>query len=361
MHRPISYPISHPVGRGVSDRSHVRSATNPWTPLQLSPALILHGFDLATLFSDTGGTTPATLGGSVASVRDVSNAALLATQGTAANRPIMARHPRSGIRQLLLQTEAMNVSPWENTGLTAATESDPLGGSAAWRLTSNATTCRFAQPFVAATGENVVASVYMKQGTRSTERFRVQLTGGTPSARDTTYTWATGEFSSTTSGLTPTAEVIGGGWVRIKLATSIPAFALTPTFQFLRNGTDYTNGQYSIAWRPQVEIGTAETNYQKAVTAYDLTEADQDDIHYLWHDLSNDKLVVDFASGLGSNVTIFRRDAAGQTVQSGQSVGAGNWDVPFNSQRLYAVVVVPRALDESEATKLTNFYNGLLT
>lgn len=94
-------------------------------------------FDLTTLFQDTAGTVPVTAPGqTVAQMRDKSPNAKHATQATAAARPIYGIHPKTGIRNLLTDTDAMAT---QNVTVAAGTHTLSFTSSGTVTLTGAAT------------------------------------------------------------------------------------------------------------------------------------------------------------------------------------------------------------------------------
>jgi hypothetical protein len=98
-----------------------------------------------TTFTDTAGTTPATVGSAVARINDLSGNGHHATQATTAARPILARVPANGRRNILVGTAtlatqtrvvtaAQHTLSFRGTGtvtLTGASISGPLVGTGA--------------------------------------------------------------------------------------------------------------------------------------------------------------------------------------------------------------------------------------
>jgi hypothetical protein len=101
--------------------------------------------DLTTMFTDTAGTTPATVGSAVALLLDKSGNGINATQATLAARPILGRVPSVGRRNILVGTAtlatqtrvvtaAQHTLSFRGTGtvtLTGASTSGPLVGTGA--------------------------------------------------------------------------------------------------------------------------------------------------------------------------------------------------------------------------------------
>lgn len=103
----------------------------------------------------------------------------------------------------------------------------------------------------------------------------------------------------------------------------------------------------------QLEIGSAPTSYQNRGNQYDVTESGQRAFWYLSNDQIDDELVVEFPD-LGSDVTEFWADENGVTIQGGQLIGAGDRVVPGGAS-LYAYGAIERALSGPETAQLRTF------
>ncbi|WP_170351975.1 phage head spike fiber domain-containing protein [Ruegeria atlantica] len=103
----------------------------------------------------------------------------------------------------------------------------------------------------------------------------------------------------------------------------------------------------------QLEIGSAPTPYQNRINQYDVTESGQRAFWYLSNDQIDDELVVEFPD-LGSDVTEFWADENGVTIRGGQLIGAGNRVVPGGAS-LYAYGAIGRALSGPETEQLRKF------
>jgi len=104
---PIAYPESYlPIGRGDA----LPTAYGGFLPLYLfadGAAGFWLDLDPATWYEDDAMTTPATFGNPIGAWADKSGNALHALQSTAASRPTYGRMPYGGVRNQLLNTDAL--------------------------------------------------------------------------------------------------------------------------------------------------------------------------------------------------------------------------------------------------------------
>jgi hypothetical protein len=120
-------------------------------------------------------------------------------------------------------------------------------------------------------------------------------------------------------------------------------------------GASSTSSGEVAFYDPQVEIGTDRSSYQRVgTTALDVTEAGKRDCFYLFHDLDDDKLQVTLPD-LGSDVTIATGDNDGVTILTGQTVGAGVYDLPDAKSQLFGHLIIDRALTAKETETVTKF------
>jgi hypothetical protein len=109
--------------------------------------------DLTTLFTDTAGTTPATVGSAVALMLDKSGRANHATQATTASRPIYGIHPVGGTRNVLRQTATL---PTQTCSVTAAQHTLSFRGTGTVTLTG----ASIAGPLIGTGAGNIVSLTF---------------------------------------------------------------------------------------------------------------------------------------------------------------------------------------------------------
>jgi hypothetical protein len=205
------------------------------------------------------------------------------SQANSGNRAAWFREPKTGRRQLLLQTEALTTTPWFTSGSEATQGTGiapvitpgqlaPDGSLTAWRVQLNCGggTTSNDRSGVAQSLTGLPLSV------TSTQVYIKPLDGTTGSQLANTFT----SISIIAAGSNPlvnnTATAQPDGW-----------FLLT------RNVTPTnSNGSYRIqllgnqqqtldilVWHPQAEVGATPTNYQRVTTAFDVTESGQRDCY----------------------------------------------------------------------------------
>ena len=207
-----------------------------------------------------------------------------ATQSNAAQRPTYGVVPATGRRNLLLRTEELNVSPWSNvvigTGSTPTVTANagvaPDGNTTADRVqfslgggTTTNDVSRQIQPFNTPATDHIF-SIWLRSfdGVSSINMHLVGPTGGT------------------------TNIVVTGAWQRFSVAAvgsgGVVSYAIG-----LRGGQTPANNNTAdvLAWGAQLETGSTATNYQRVVTAFDVTEAGVPSRSYLSFDGSDDGML----------------------------------------------------------------------
>jgi hypothetical protein len=275
--------------------------------------------DLDTMFTDTAGTTPATVGDAVARINDKSGNGHNATQPTLAQRPILSREPATGRRNLLVFTEQFDIADWAKSGssITANTTLAPDGTTTADTLTGVSGNFRVEQLRAIASGATYTMSVYVKEGTSPTVALDFINVAAGPVFTFSTATW------STVSGWTTSVEALADGWFRLS------ASRLSGT-TFAGPGWKVSGTTSVFIWGAQLELGSTATAYQRVVTARDVTEAGQPNRFYLFCDGLDDGMVtssIDFTAT--DKMTVFAgvrklSDAARGTILELTASAASN-------------------------------------
>jgi len=228
--------------------------------------------DFSTMFQDSAGTTPVTaVEQPVGLILDKSPNGKHASQTTSASRPILARQPLSGVRNLLTYTEDFSAVPWQTTTPGELTltygVADPLGGNTATTLThspglpGNGFLRRIVDSVITA-GQIYTLSFWIRKRT-GTGDFNVYLG---PNA------------SNLISGIT-------SDWQRFTL---VSAPAVLPIFRvYFQVFTE--NDQFDF-WGVQLEQASSASAYQKVVSEYDVTEAGVRSVFALDFDGTDDSL-----------------------------------------------------------------------
>ena len=196
-----------------------------------------------------------------------------ATQATTAARPLTAVHPDGGVRNLLDHTEDFGNSVWLKNAITAtlSTQTHPLG-AVVWDV---AETTADAQHFIRI-NENAEDAergynVDIKSNGVTTVVIQVAAVFSTINLLD----------GSTLSG-PATTTALGGGWFRVSLSgvTSSNAANAVRLRQIESYVGDVSSGIFVA--RPQVELGSEATPYQRRVNFLDVTEAGKRSIRRLY-------------------------------------------------------------------------------
>jgi hypothetical protein len=255
--------------------------------------------NIASLWQNSAGTTPVTAyGDPVGKVDDASGKGNHLIQATSSRRPTYARRPKSGIRNLLQRTEQFDNAYWikNNSSVSANVETAPDGLATADSLVENtANTGHGVQLNLNTSPGLVTTTVYAKAGTRN--HIAIHCSGS--AARATASfnlvtgvvraTRVTGTFSAPVASM----ESVGNGWWRCRFSFA-HGVNLTNAFILLDdgvtalsdNGVVYLgNGSGNIfIWGAQQEVSATPSNYQRVTNQFDVTEAGQPDVNYLWFD-----------------------------------------------------------------------------
>ena len=227
-----------------------------------------------------------------------------ATQPTSTKRPIYARHPEGGIRNLLNYTEQLDNDYWSraNSTVTANATTAPDGTATADKfIATSANSDHSLKRGVSVTG--CVYSVYAKAGEYdkfmlwlrlSSKGYGFNLTSGT--------TFSVGGITDTTSN---SIEDVGNGWYRCSIYVSD---AVNRADIYLLNSTTYSNfaGNNSdgvYIWGAQLEEATEASNYQKVVTDIDVTESGVGEVYYLKFDGVDDGMSINNLTSSSTPIT----------------------------------------------------------
>jgi hypothetical protein len=225
-----------------------------------------------------------------------------ATQPTSTKRPIYARHPEGGIRNLLNYTEQFDNSYWSkgsNSTLTAGYGTAPDGNQTAYRLqmpTSGGTYFR-ADNVSVVVGKKYTFSIYAKavSGTSDFDMFN-QVSGNYVQSGTKTATSEWQRFSFTSSAA---------------VATALRGFGI--------NNFDDSYATDILIWGWQVEEATEASNYQKRVTDIDVTESGVGEVYYLKFDGVDDGMMINNLSSPSTPVTaLFGYSAVGSNPSGGR-------------------------------------------
>ena len=194
-----------------------------------------------------------------------------ATQPTSTKRPIYARHPEGGIRNLLNYTEQFDNGAWikgSGTTLTPNYAASPIGTQTADRLVMPATASTY-----------MAQNIQLESGKAYTFSAYVKATAGNSSFN--MYNFAAG-WASYLGNSTATSE-----WQRFSFTTTAASSSMS---HFGINNFDDSYASDILIWGAQVEVATEASNYQKRVTDIDVTESGVGEVYYLKFDGVSDAM-----------------------------------------------------------------------
>ena len=226
-----------------------------------------------------------------------------AYQTTSGSRPLLARTPDGGRRNLLTYSEQFDNAAWTKifSSVTANTEAAPDGTTTADLMVEDSTTNgRYLQQSFTTTVQSYTFSCYFKQPTLNARRY--VLLYHNESVKGWVFDIQNGVVGAGgTSGVTAPAAYtitsVGNGWYRC--AITITGTAASNQFRayiVTNDGTGLAsyagNGLGSmLVWGAQVETGSSATAYQKVGLTSDVTEAGKRDCWGLLFDGSDDNLL----------------------------------------------------------------------
>lgn len=232
-----------------------------------------------------------------------------ATQGTESARPILARVPSGGRRNLLERTEEFDNAYWTKLGLLAfgsgsvantTATTDPLGGNTAELIvpnTSNTTHAVIKNPSGLSLIQYTI-SVYAKAGGYNWFLLANNQDGGVY------VNLSDGSIGTVSAGFSnPTVTPVGNGWYRCSVTYTLSG-SNRGIGIYVANGDGVVsfagNGTSGIyIWGAQLEEGSSATAYQRVSSEYDITEAGVTSLEYLAFDGSDDGMAtasIDFTA-----------------------------------------------------------------
>lgn len=264
------------------------------------------------------------------SVREIpGNHAYVTASGS---RPVLARTPDGGRRNLLTYSEQFDNAAW-TTGVlnrTANTTTAPNGTTTADTLTAitvgNYREIR--QTFSLAAGDTRTFSCYLKAGTSSVGFL--QASDFVANNRGRYFNLSSGtlggvsglDLGTTVSLVSSSITDVGNGWYRCSITVTVSS---TTSWSFTVGVVDADNSPLCqqdktlFVWGAQLETGTL-TAYQKVGLTSDVTESGKRDCWGLLFDGSDDSLAssaIDFATWTQTT----RRNLLVDT----ESFGTSNW------------------------------------
>lgn len=298
-----------------------------WTPADLfasSEEGAFFDFSSASyLRQNSDGTGAVTaVGDPVGWAEDLSGNGNNATQSTDTARPVWARVPAGGRRNLAPQT------------IDLSSAFPTLANGAVWSGTDVVVFPASLSPAPQVTSDTIALPA--GQVTFSIE---AQAVSGSGSARLFSFNSTDGGASSATFAIDDT------GWTKLTQTRTITEESL---LLYLRKGA--ADGAIDIRWRNfQIEAGATATAYQTVTAAYDITESGVASVFYPLDDEVDDALTVAMPD-LGTDATRAVVNLDGTvTYLENQTIGAGNVDIPLNKA---AVIYIDRDLTAGKKTDL---------
>jgi len=227
---------------------------------------------------------------------------------TDAARPTYGVEPKGGRRNLLTYSEAFSESVWAKTNATVTenTGTAPDGTTTADKLVETAVTGRHiitSSSFTFVAGVDYAYTIRVK----AAERQYVQVS----SSSQATSSFANFDVSAgtKTAGTTGFGSIApdANGFYEITIQFTAAGGSGTISVDALTNPTagrglgSYTGDGTSgiLIWGAQLELGPTATNYQRVLSAYDITESGVATTHYVQYDGSDDSMstaAIDFTA-----------------------------------------------------------------
>ena len=229
-----------------------------------------------------------------------------AIQTTSTKRPVLARHPEGGIRNLLSYTELFDSAYWSkyNATITPDTATAPDGTQTADKLvygTGSTWSAARRLNLVFPNATVINFSAYYKAGEITSVRHN--LYKGNVDAQ-VTVNLSNGALLSGSGYESYSIVNAGNGWYRVSItvitnnASNAQAHVGRDASGVTRNGT---NGIY--IWGAQVEEATEASNYQKVVTDIDVTESGVGEVYYLKFDGVSDGMQINNLTSPNTPIT----------------------------------------------------------
>ena len=213
-----------------------------------------------------------------------------AIQTTSTKRPVLARHPEGGIRNLLDYTQEFDDWSKVATTVTANATTAPDGTATANKVIANTVFSqhRVDQSTTSTAGVQTL-SAYVKNAGYGYVWMRI---GGDGAA----FNIADGSIFSPAAGVTAQSQDVGNGWRRVSIsrtavANEIARINMIPTTAITDFSGDGTSGIY--IWGAQLEEGSTATQYQHVTDdlRYDITEPfGANSLNYLKFDGASDAM-----------------------------------------------------------------------
>jgi hypothetical protein len=264
------------------------------------PGALFDASDLTSMYQGRTGTTAAAVGSPVGQVLDKSGNGAHAVAPSDAARPVLGRVPKTGRRNLLTFTEQFDNAAWVKTNatVTANATTAPDGTLTADKIAEDSSTANhFAAQLFSFTGPQThTFTCYLKASERTVGYLRMG-TAAFGADRFAYFDLAAGTVGTTAASTTASITAAGDGWYRCAITATSISGSLTAGYTVAPAQADNvlsyagTTGHGILIWGAQLETGSTATNYQRVVTAFDVTEASVRDCYYLQGNGVNTALV----------------------------------------------------------------------
>jgi hypothetical protein len=300
-----------------------------------------------------------------------------ATQSTTTARPILARIPEGGRRNLLVRTEEFNDAAWVKNAatVTANAGTAPDSTTTADKVAATGTGSQnvfISAPNVVLTATAHTTSIYAKAAELSWVRVADASTG---SPRRAWFNLSGGTVGTVEAGLTASIAAVGDGWYRCSITYTAGTTSSGSSFGVSNadNTTTFsaTAGQGVLLWGAQLELGSTATDYQKVVSTYDVTEAGKADLYHLVFDGTDDGLVTPTITPGIDKVQVFAgvrklSDAAGgRLVELSVTIDNNNGTFSFaappvtGGYRFFSKGTIATFASGAAVAPITNVVTGL--
>lgn len=297
--------------------------------------------DSTTVWTNTLGTTPATWGDAVARIDDKSGNGYYAEQATLSLRPILGRHPKGGIRNLLNNSEdavAIGGTATITVGFTGKG-----AFSEGFKITDDdaANNERLGQT-VSITADEYTISVYISYDSGnppSTDVTTISVQGTGAIGLNVNWDGSGGITSVAINGAqtdTVGFDDLGGGLFRVWAKGT---YTLAATNSFFLWPAGFIGGGTSTGsiffYGAQIEQASAYTDYQKRVDQYDITEAGVRSVSYLYFDGVDDYIVSNVAVNLSASTSATLALSAEKLDDTNAFVAASHGGITDGSLEIY--------------------------
>lgn len=298
----------------------------------------------ARAFTDTAGTIPAILPGASVARVNRRKGTLDATQATASKRPVLARWPKGGRRNVIsMPTSGTTYS------VTYTTANDV---TAITPTTDNSSNHRYKYNHVDAIAAVHVFSIEVKANGYT----GIMITNSGSGFGPVYVNLLNGSYSGTA-----TVTALDDGWWRIVTTRDSGALGdgtnlfINPTYA--ASVQTYAGDGVSgvLARKAQAEVGSTPTAWQRVVNNYDITEDGVDSVYHLVSDGVDDALPVTLPAGTYGRGWV---DHLGNVTLDSLTLDAAGSGELLLGQRVADVIYRKGAFTDAEKAALKSYWEG---